>query len=416
MATVAQGRVPFRQQIEFFNKKIGLPTNGWMDVYAQEHDWAFMVAGANRDDIVSDFQTAIRRAIEEGRTLEQFRQDFDAIVAKYGWDYTGGRNWRSRVIYETNMRQSYNAGRYQQQMALAKVMPYWRYKHSDAVQHPRPIHLGWNNMVLRADDPIWNTIYPVNAWGCQCYVESLSERDMRKLGKDGPDPTPMLQYHDVTIGQRSATGPRTVRVPEGIDPGFEYAPGRARMLSAVPPEQPVPPIAGSAGGRGLPNLRPPGDLPAPRKLPANMLLPDGLKDADYAAAFLKQFSATVDTPKIFTDVMGERLVIADELFRDASGVYKANKRGRGQWMVVLAQALMHPDEIWARLEWMNAAQREVVRRRYVARFTVAGETTPTLAVFERGDDGWWGVTTYQGEEDAADAWRVGVRLYRRPNE
>lgn len=414
MATAASyGRVPFRQQIEFFSRKVRLPTNGWTDVYAQEHDWAFMVAGANRDDILSDFQAAIRRAIDEGRTLEQFRLDFDNIVAKHGWDYNGGRNWRSRVIYETNMRQSYNAGRYEQQMKLAKAMPYLRYKHSDAVMHPRPVHQSWDGKVWRADDPIWKVIYPANAWGCQCYTESLSERDLKRLGKTGPDPTPELNYRDVVIGQRSPGGPRTVSVPDGIDPGFEYAPGRARLLSQVPPEKPDPPVPGSAGGAGLPNLRPSDLLPATRAIPANRLLPAGLTDGDYAAAFLREFGAGIDAPAIFTDVIGERLVIADELFRDASGAYKADKRGRGRWMRVLADALMAPDEIWARLEWMHALGRMVIRRRYVARFLVDGETTPTLAVFERGPDGWWGVTTFQGAPGSEDEWRVGVRLYRR---
>lgn len=414
MATGASyGRVPFRQQIEFFSRKIRLPTNGWTDVYAQEHDWAFMVAGANRDDILSDFQTAIRRAVAEGRTLEDFRLDFDNIVAKHGWDYNGGRNWRSRVIYETNMRQSYNAGRYEQQMSLAKTMPYLRYRHSDAVMHPRPVHVAMDGKIWRADDPIWKVIYPANAWGCQCYTESLSERDMKRLGKTGPDPTPELNYRDVVIGQRSPTGPRTVRVPDGIDPGFEYAPGRARLLSQVPPEKPDPPVPGSAGGAGLPNLRPADPLPTPRRIPASRLLPAGLTDADYAAAFLSEFGAGADAPAVFSDVIGERLVIADELFRDASGGYKADKRGRGRWMSVLADALVAPDEIWVRLEWMHTLSRMVIRRRYIARFQVEGETTPTLAVFERGPDGWWGVTTFQGEDQQAEDWRVGVRLYRR---
>lgn len=412
-AGASYGRVPFRQQIEFFARKAKLPTTGWADVYAQEHDWAFMVAGANRDDILSDFQTAIRRAIEDGRTLEQFRQDFDAIVARYGWDYNGGRNWRSRVIYETNLRQSYNAGRYEQQMKLAKAMPYIRYKHSDAVQHPRPVHQSWNDKIWRADDPIWNVIFPANGWGCQCYTESLSERDLKRLGKTGPDPTPQLNYQSVTIGQRSPGGPRTVNVPEGIDPGFEYAPGRARLESAIPPQRPVPPVPGGAGGNGLPNLRPNDALPPPRALPASWLLPKGQPDADYVQAFLDEFGATPEAPAIFSDAIGERLVIGDGLFRDPAGVSKADKRGRGPWMKVLAAALHDPDEIWARLEWLGAAGRVAVRRRYVARFQVEGETTPTLAVFERGEDGWWDVTTFQGAQQSADDWRVGVRLYRR---
>lgn len=411
--SASYGRVPFRQQILFMAAKLALNTTGWTDVYAQEHDWAFMVAGANRDDVLLRFQEAIQRAIEEGRTLEQFREDFDQIVADTGWDYNGGRNWRSRVIYETNMRQSYNAGRYEQQMKLAKAMPYIRYKHSDAVQHPRPIHASWNNKIWRATDPIWNVLFPANGWGCQCYTESLSERDMKRLGKDGPDPTPELKYHTVTIGKNSPNGPRTVSVPEGIDPGFEYAPGRARLNSAMPPQRPVPPIAGSAGGNGLPNLRPTDVLPPTRSLPASWLLSKGLSDAEYMAAFLDVFGATAETPALFQDAIGEHLVIGDTLFRNAKGAIKVDKRERSAWMKVLAAALHDPDEIWVRMEWLNAAGRLALRRRYVARFTVEGETTPTLAVFERGDDGWWGVTTYQSAEESADSWRVGVRLFRR---
>lgn len=413
MATASYGRVPFKQQIAFFARKLGMPTTGWTDVYAEEHDWAFTVAGANRDEIVTDFQTAIRQAIEEGRTLEQFRADFDNIVAKHGWDYNGGRNWRSRVIYETNLRQSYNAGRYQQQMALIKVRPYIRYKHSDAVQHPRPVHESWNNKIWRADDPIWNVIFPANGWGCQCYTESLSEHDLKKLGKNGPDPAPTLNWREVTIGARSQNGPRTVRVPEGIDPGFEYAPGRARLNSAMPPQRPVPPIAGSAGGNGLPNLRPTDALPPARSLPASWLLPKGLSDAEYMTAFLNEFGATTEAPTIFSDAVGERLVIGDSLFRDAKGAVKVDKRERGQWMKVLAAALHDPDEIWVRMEWLHAVGAIALRRRYIARFIVEGETTPILAVFERGEDGWWGVTTFPSAGQHPDNWRVGVRLFRR---
>jgi hypothetical protein len=42
----------------------------------------------------------VDKAITGGTTLEDFRKDFDRIVAKHGWDYNGGRNWRSKVIYE----------------------------------------------------------------------------------------------------------------------------------------------------------------------------------------------------------------------------------------------------------------------------------------------------------------------------
>lgn len=225
MASIGYGQLPFQEQIEFFRRKANVLTESYLDVWGAQHDTSFMVAGANRDALLADFQQVIERAITEGRTLEQFRADFDRIVATHGWDYNGGRNWRSRVIYETNLRQSYNAGRWAQLQALIKVRPFWRYNHNDAVEHPRELHVSWNGMVLRHDDPWWRWHFPANGYGCQCYVDALNERDLRRLGKDGPDQAPPTEMRPVLIGQRSPGGPREVLTPAGVDPGFGYAPG-----------------------------------------------------------------------------------------------------------------------------------------------------------------------------------------------
>jgi uncharacterized protein with gpF-like domain len=162
------GDLPFTEQIEFFRRKLNLPTESWTDIYEAEHDWAFVVAGANRDALVADFREAVERAIADGATLEDFRADFDRIVATHGWSYNGSAGWRSRVIYETNLRSSYQAGRYAQ--LQEGNWPYWEYVHADWVQHPRPLHLAWNGMVLRSDDSWWDTHFPPNGWGCQCTV------------------------------------------------------------------------------------------------------------------------------------------------------------------------------------------------------------------------------------------------------
>jgi len=409
MASAAFGALPFREQIGFFQRKLNLPTTAWTDIYTQEHDYAFVVAGANRDAIVSDFRAAVEKAIVDGTTLEEFRRDFDRIVAKHGWDYNGGRNWRSRVIYDTNLATSYAAGRWEQ----LQHAPYWQYQHADWVEHPRPLHLSWNGMVLAKDDPFWQTHFPPNGWGCQCSVKGLWSRDLEKLGKTGPDQAPEVKYAEHIIGVRSPNGPRTVKVPEGIDPGFEYAPGSARLRSAIPPERPDPPVPGSAGGPGLPNQRPTWPLPPPRPFPASDLLPAGLPAEDYASAYLAKFGATLTQPAVYQDVIGERLVVGADLFTDAKGNIKATKRDREVFMPLLAQALQEPDEIWVRLEWMHAQQKAVVRRRYIARFRVEGEETPALAVFEVGGDGWAGVTTFPGTGQSEADWRVGVNLYRR---
>lgn len=411
MPATTYGSLPFAEQIAFFRRKLNLPTQSWTDLYTHEHDWAFVVAGANRNAIVEDFRAAVQSAIEDGTTLADFRKSFDAIVAKHGWDHTGGRNWRSRVIYETNLNTSYAAGRYQQ----LQHAPYWQYIHADWVQHPRHQHLAWHGLILRANDPWWQQHYPPNGWGCQCTVRGLWDNNLQELGRTGPDTAPPTTWHTREIGQRSPNGPRTVRVPEGIDPGFEYIPGAARLRSAIPPEIPEPQLSGSTGGHGLPNRRPSDPLPPPRPFDASELLPEGLPPQDYAASFLERLGATIERPVVFTDVTGERLVLGAALFQKPDGTWKADKRKRGPYMPLLARTLEEPDEIWVRLEWHYAQQKAVVRRRYIARFDVEGQQVPALVVFDLGHGSWSGTTAFSpstAEYNAAE--RIGVRIYQRP--
>lgn len=234
------GSLPFAEQIEFLRRKLNLPTERWDDIWESAHDRAFVVAGAMDADLIADLRAAVERAVTDGTTLDTFRADFDALVQKNGWTgWTGegsadGYAWRTRVIYETNLRSSYAAGRYVQLQAVKDQRPYWRYRHNDTVRHPRREHQAWDGLVLSADDPWWSTHYPPNGWGCQCYVESLASRDLERLGLSGPDAAP-----------DSPIDPKT-GAPAGIDKGWGYAPGAsvaddfesfvASKATALPPD------------------------------------------------------------------------------------------------------------------------------------------------------------------------------------
>lgn len=228
MSAARYGSLPFQEQIDFFREKVNIPTATWTDVYAVEHEYAFTVAGAARDDLVADFRAAVEKVINDGGTLEQFRQDFDDIVKRRGWAYQGGRNWRTRVIYETNLRQSYHAGREAQMddPELRKARPYGLYRHGGSTE-PREEHLALDGTVLPLDDPFWDTWTPQNGWGCTCKKFMVSARDVERMGLSVSKRAPEIEWEDRVVG---ATGPnpRTVRVPKGIDPGFEYRPGRSR--------------------------------------------------------------------------------------------------------------------------------------------------------------------------------------------
>lgn len=408
MANVAYGSLPFKEQIEFFRRKANVPTNGYADIYNSEHDYAFVVAGANRNALLNDFRAAIDKAISQGTTLDGFRKDFAEIVEKHGWSYNGSFNWRTRIIYETNLNSTYQAGRYQQ-LRDAKF-PYMEYLHSNYVEHPRELHQSWDHLVLDFNDPWWNTHFPPNGYGCQCRVRGRTKGDLKRMGKDGPDTAPSINWVDKVIGENS-DNPRIVRVPEGIDPSFEHIPGQSRLDNFVPNPLDTDPTL----KRGLPSSKATDEWPAIREVSKNRLLEKGLTEEDYANIFLNEFGATLNNPTIFKDVAGEALVIGKQLFTvSKTGELKVTKRGREQFLLLLADSLKLPDEIWTRMEYFDHLQKSVVRRRYISRFMIDGEIKPMLAVFEVGDDGWLGVTTFAPDTpEYLEQLRVGVRVFKR---
>ena len=188
-----------------------------------QHAKGFMVAGAMKTELLTDLRAAVDKAISSGVTLADFRKDFDGIVEKHGWIFKGGRNWRTKVIYDENVRTAYMAGRWRQMTDpdVVKLRPYLMYRHGDS-RVPREHHLALDGLVLRYDDPFLDTHYTPNGWGCKCKWLSKSKRDLARMGKDGPDTAPKIEYREY----EDRNGGKH-QVPVGIDPGFDYNVGKA---------------------------------------------------------------------------------------------------------------------------------------------------------------------------------------------
>jgi len=214
----------FTEAVDYFRQKVNMPSAHWTAVMDEAHARSFAVAGATSDALIQDFREAVDKAIAKGTGLQEFRKDFDAIVKKHGWSHTGTANWRARIIYQTNLRSAFAAGRYAQmtEPAVLSMFPYWEYLHVNC-PHPRPMHVAWSGMVLRADDPWWNTNYPPNGWNCHCIVGTVSERGLSRMGKSAPDKAPDLDWREYI---NRTTGVVT-KYPAGVDPGFAYNPGKA---------------------------------------------------------------------------------------------------------------------------------------------------------------------------------------------
>ena len=259
--TAPNPRLQFAEQLQALRIRLGnqVPTEKWTDLWKAQHDRAFMVAGAAKADLLADLAGAVQGAIAGGQSIEWFRKQFDSIVEQHGWAYTGERNWRTRVIYQTNMSTSYAAGRLAQlrDPELRALKPYWMYHHNDSVLHPRPLHVSWSGLTLPADHPWFQAHYPPNGWGCQCYVTAVSESEARRRGGRITDTPP-----------DDGTDPNT-GAPNGIDRGWDYMPGDTvtgdlgKQIDAKIDKLPAP--VGQALQDDIRHIPPP--PPAPGDLP-----------------------------------------------------------------------------------------------------------------------------------------------------
>ena len=419
---VAQwGGKRFQHMADFLEQKVPVPSTSFKDLQKADHDHAYMVSGANTRALAEDFFNAILAAEKDGETLKQFQGRFDEIVEKHGWDYHGNRGWRSKLIYETNLRQAYNAGReaQHQEPAFKKANPYKLYKHSGN-KNPRKLHKSWDGLVLPVDDPWWLRHSPQNGLGCLCKAFAVSERYMRTvLKKTEPDTAPDDGTYEHIDGR---TGEVT-QIPLGVDPGFDYTPGKSWLRHNTPsfletwPEN-VKPIPVGALDKPA--------LPVGTVVSDDVVMPDGLPEEEYVQAFLNEFGTEDET--LFLDVLGEPLAINDNLFKNAAGELKVSKdKLRHRYVRLLARALKDPDEIWSLLEPdFSRPGKYRLKRRYIAHWQMEedGQMVNGFSAFEYGQGVWTGNTIFvplkkKGKklvpfrEAYMDRQREGVLLYKR---
>ena len=193
MADIKVQSMENKEALEFFRNKVNLPTQKWDDLKGTMHTRAFTVAGAMKEDLLCDFKTSIEKALTDGKTIVQFRRDFDRIVEKHGWQYNGERKWRSDLIYSTNVHSAYAEAREQQMhdKDMAGIFTHARYRSMNDGRD-RPEHHQWNNTILPMNDPWWNAHTPPNGWGCRCWKEpvSIAEAESKGLSVSKSAPTP----------------------------------------------------------------------------------------------------------------------------------------------------------------------------------------------------------------------------------
>lgn len=214
-------------------------TARWSEMMHDEHARAFTVAHLARLDLLEDIRTSLADVIHNGGTFEQWRANIQPILERAGWwgrvedrSLTGADHAihvgprRLETIYRTNLRVSRAAGQWARIRELADVAPFLRYS-AVMDDRTRPAHRRWHGTILRWDDAWWDTHFPPCGWNCRCTVIQLSQRDLARRGWQVSKAPPKDLRPARPFQPAGAAEP--VLVPDGIDPGWAYNPGKASL-------------------------------------------------------------------------------------------------------------------------------------------------------------------------------------------
>lgn len=211
-------RLEPKEVVDYFQAKGHRITWDWQEALHGHHARGFTAAKVTSLDVLTTLQEAMGKSIKEGRTGRDFSRQLMPKLKELGWwgqttvthesgqeqTVTLGSPWRLETIYRTNMTTAYQAGRYLQQMNQPE-RPYWQYI-AVMDESTRASHAAMNGLVFAATDPIWQTHYPPNDWGCRCRVRAMSQMRLEANGLTVSSSDGALSPHTVEFGESVVTG------------------------------------------------------------------------------------------------------------------------------------------------------------------------------------------------------------------
>jgi SPP1 gp7 family putative phage head morphogenesis protein len=105
---------------------------------------------------------ALNRLFRESKSFGEFyeRASQTADVFNKTWQQTE---------YDTALLTAEAASTYKRLTGKTRLFPYWEYR-TAGDSKVREEHRRLNGIILPANDPLWDKIYPPNGWKCRCYV------------------------------------------------------------------------------------------------------------------------------------------------------------------------------------------------------------------------------------------------------
>lgn len=155
---------------------------------------AFFVSQVAQLDVVTQAWTAATKALKNGQTLEEFKQEIGPVLKAAWAGSVANPPARLENIFRTNVQHAYAAGRYEQMEAPA-VKARRPYREYSAVMDGRVSEIcsAIDGTVLPADDEFWKTHTPPLHFQCRSTLVALTEEQAKRKGitEKAPEAAPL---------------------------------------------------------------------------------------------------------------------------------------------------------------------------------------------------------------------------------
>ncbi len=139
---------------------------------AQYRKDAFTIAGASDLRLIEKVRNELAQVVRDGGTPKDFETAINKITSEAGVEKINA--FTLDTAFQTAVQRAYSLGRYEQltEPTTVAVLPYWQYI-TVGDDRVRPEHAVIDYFVARAEDPVWQKIYPPNGFNCRCIVVPL---------------------------------------------------------------------------------------------------------------------------------------------------------------------------------------------------------------------------------------------------
>lgn len=166
----------FHDAINYLTTKELIDINTVEEITEEIRNNFIWIKKSNDLEITKKIFNQLEKHMENGGTFKSFKEDIKVYLDKSGLGQDG---YYLQNVFRTNLMSAYNAGAYKQQMEVTDAFPYWMYDSvidDGTTETCRKL----DGVIYRADDPIWDSIYPPNHYGCRGAVIPLSYEDIKE--------------------------------------------------------------------------------------------------------------------------------------------------------------------------------------------------------------------------------------------